>query len=413
MKRFLQLLKLNLSYQLAIGLLLGATIICNLSCIEPYEGAVNSFEDILVVNAIITNQLKRQEVKLTRSYRFEDDAPPQETGATVSVSTNDGLDFNFEETEPGIYKSIQPFAAQMDKAYTLNIMTASGREYNSRPMELPVANTSIDDLTASRIINNDGEEGIAINLNSFDPSGASKYYRHEYVETFKIIAPLWSPLDAVFVIEGLTQFEIPVILREQEERVCYGTNKSTSIDLFSTIGLSEDRLQNYNVQFINSDDYKLTYRYSVLVRQYVQSPETFAYYDILKGLTQSSSTVFSEDQPGFLAGNVTSVTNPNENVAGFFEVSAVAEKRLFFNWEDFFEGEDLPPHIIPCVFHKPSTAGSLGERDLVNIIREDKMRFYDYNTSPQPGEGPYIMVLPECGDCTSLGSNIIPDFWFE
>ncbi|MFP4847159.1 DUF4249 domain-containing protein [Winogradskyella sp. PE311] len=400
------------NYLFGIVMIFGI-LICNQSCIEPYEGAVDSFEDVLVINAIVTNELKRQEIYLTRSYRFEDEEPPLETGATVSIRTDDGFDFGFEETEPGVYKSIQAFAAQLDKAYTLHIMTESGREYASRPMELPVASTSIDDMAANRIINDDGEEGISIDINSFDPTGSSKYYRHDFIETFKIIAPLWSPFDAVFEIEGLNEYSIPVILREQEERTCYGTNKSTAINVFSTLALAEDRLQNYSVRFINRDDYILTYRYSILVRQYVQSPETFAYYDILKGLTQSSTTVFSEDQPGFLAGNVTSVTNPNENVAGFFEVSTVAEERLFFSWDDFFPGEDLPPHIIQCLFQKPSSSGTIGTRNLVNIIRENKMRFYDFNTNPQPGEGEYIMVLPECGDCTTLGSNIIPDFWIE
>jgi hypothetical protein len=412
MKRSIKSFALMYKYQLGVGILLGM-LFFNQSCIEPFEGSVDSFEDILVINAIVTNELKRQEVTLTRSYRFEDDEPPQETGATVRITTDDGSVFNFEETEPGIYKSFDVFAAQMDKAYTLNILTSSGNEYQSRPMELPVASTSIDEMTANRVINNDGEEGISLDINSFDPSGESKYYRHDFVETFKIIAPLWSPFDAVFEIEGLNEYSIPVILREQEERTCYGTNKSTNIDLFSTLGLTEDRLQNYNVRFIKRDNYILSYRYSILVRQYVQTPETFAYYDILKGLTQSSTTVFSEDQPGFLAGNVTSVSNSNENVAGFFEVSTVAEQRLFFNWDDFFPGEDLPPHIIQCLFQKPSSSGSIGTRNLVNIIREDKMRFFDFNTNPQPGEGEYIMVLPECGDCTTLGSNIIPDFWIE
>lgn len=387
--------------------------ILNFACIEPYEGAVGSFEDVLVVNAILTNQLDYQEVKLSRSYRFEEDGPPLEVGATVSITTLSGDTFNFQEIEAGIYRSISPFQAVMQKEYELNIITSSGDEYKSRPMQLPVSSTSIDDLYAERTNNNDGEEGIAININSFDATGESKFYRHEFVETFKIIAPFWSPFDSVFVIEGINEFEIPVILREQEERLCYGTNKSTAIQILSTTGQIEDRLQDFTVRFINRDDYILTHRYSILVRQYVQSPETFAYYDILQGLTQSSNTIFSEDQPGFLAGNIRSTSNPEENVAGYFEVSAVDEKRIFFNWEDLFPGEEVPPYLIPCTLFTPSVAGQIGQRDLVNIIRDESMRFYEFNTSPQPGEGPYVMVLPECGDCTTLGSNILPDFWIE
>ena len=388
-------------------------IIFNLGCVESFEGAVDSFEDVLVVNAIITNQVKRQEINLTRSYPFEEEEVPLERNAIVRVSGSDGASYPFEETEPGLYKSIQEFGAQMNVEYTLNIETENGRVYQSTAMQLPVSSTTIDEVSIDRTFNNEGIEGIAINVDSFDPSGASQYYRHDYIETFKIIAPLWSPFDAVFVIEGINQYEIPVILREQEERTCYGTNKSGNINVLSTRGFVEDRLEDYNVRFINRDDYVLTHRYSILVQQYVLAPETFAYYDTLKGLTQSSTTVFSEDQPGFLAGNIFSLTDDEENVAGYFEVSALDEQRFFFNWEDYFPGEDLPPYIIPCSFFKPSSSGTIGERDLVNIIRQGTMRFYDFNTNPQPGEGEYIMVLPECGDCTVLGSNIIPDFWVE
>ncbi|WP_299125631.1 DUF4249 domain-containing protein [uncultured Winogradskyella sp.] len=390
-----------------------SVIVFNLSCVEPYEGDFGSFEDVLVVNAIITNELKRQEVTLTRSYRFEEEEPPFETDAEVSITTSNGNQYNFEETQQGVYKSIEPFAAELQSNYILNITTSSGRTYRSTPMELPVANTTIDDVFAERIINDNGEEGITINIDSFDSSGSSKFYRHDFIETFKIIAPFWSPFDAVFVIEGFETFEIPVILREQEEQICYSTNNASTINVVSTQALVEDRLDDYSVRFVNRDNYILSHRYSILVKQYVLSPETFAYYDTLKGLSQSSTTVFSEDQPGFLAGNIISLTDPDENIAGYFEVSTVAEQRLFFSYEDFFPGEELPPYVISCVLQKPSTAGNFGERDLVNIIREESMRFFDYNTNPQPGEGPYIMVIPQCGDCTTLGSNIVPDFWVE
>ena len=55
-------------------------------CVEPYEGTVPDFDDVLVVNAIITNEYKRQEVDLTRSYRFGDNGPSAEKNATENSS---------------------------------------------------------------------------------------------------------------------------------------------------------------------------------------------------------------------------------------------------------------------------------------------------------------------------------------
>ncbi|HEX9827253.1 MAG TPA: DUF4249 domain-containing protein [Flavobacteriaceae bacterium] len=383
------------------------------SCIVPYEGNFGGFDDVLVVNSVITNENKRQEVKLTRSYHFEEEGPQDETGAQVIVVSNESDEFIFEETEPGTYLSIQPFAAQIGKEYSLQITTANGNSYKSSPVQLPVSSTNVDDVYAERTINSEGTEGVGIIVDSFDPSGNSKYYRHEFIVTFKIIAPYWSPYDAVFVSEGEQTFNIPVILREQEEHTCYGTNKSNNIIIKSTVGLNEDRLKDYNIGFIDRDNYILSYRCSVLVKQYVLSPETFSYYETLRGLSQSSDNIFSEDQPGFLAGNIFSENNPSENVAGFFEISTVEEKRIFFNHEDFFPGEELPPYIVGCFLFAPTTTGGLGKRELVNLIRDGNIRFYDYNVDHIGNGGPYLITSPPCGDCTVLGSNVIPDFWTE
>jgi len=373
------------------------------SCIEPFEGAVDSFEDVLVVNATITNENKKQEVLLSRSYRFEENITPAEENAQVMIQTDDGSQYIFEEVTPGKYVSTVAFAAEMNKNYTLMISTQGGKSYTSSSMQLPVQNTSIDNLYAERITNNDGIEGMGIFVDSFDPSGMSNYYRHEYIETFKVIAPYWSPFDIVVINEGVSTFGTATILREREERTCYGTNPSRTITVGSTLALSEDRLDRYNVRFIDRDNYILTHRYSVLVRQYVQNPEAFSYYETLRGLSQNSGNVFSEDQPGFLAGNIFSLDDPGENIAGFFEVATVDEKRIFFDYEDFFPGEEAPSYIADCIPFSPSTEGGLGERDLLNLIYADAVRYY----------APGLVVQKRCGDCTVLGSNMVPDFWIE
>ncbi len=384
-----------------------------LGCIKPYEGKVGDFDDVLVVNAKITNELKNQEVFLSRSYRFEDTGAGPEQNASVQVLAN-GNPYPFEEFEPGKYRSVAPFAAESNIDYELEITTENNGSYRSDAMQLPPI-ASIGTVSAERFINNKGVEGIGIFVDSDDPTGQAKYYYFDYLETYKIIAPYWSPYDAVVLFEGETMFALNVIQREREEHTCYGTDTAKSIVLQSTLGLSEDRIGHLNVRFLDRDDYKLTYRYSILVRQYVQNPETFSYYETLKGLTDPSQNIFSEDQPGFLAGNVVSLEDPNENVAGFFEVSSVSEKRIFFNWEDFFPGEEKPPYYLTCQQVAPNTEGTLGNRALLNAIYEDRLRFYDYNRNPSapPLDGPFLMVRPECGDCTVLGSNKVPDFWTD
>ncbi len=52
----------------------------------------------------------------------------------------------------------------------------------------------------------------------------------------------------------------------------------------------------------------------------------------------------------------------------------------------------------------------------IESIESGRLRFFVENngTSIEPIEGgPFVMVNAECGDCTIIGSNIVPDFWIE
>lgn len=384
-----------------------------LSCIEEFTPPISVFEDVLVINALLTDELKHQEIQLTRSFRFEESDASTEDNAEVSVTDSSGNEYLFDQDKSGKYISTQAFASVPNVDYQLFITTESGKKYASTAMQLP-QNTSLDDVSVNRTTNNNGVEGMAIYVDSYNPDGTSRYYRYAYDETYKIIAPQWTPYDLVVRFEGFSQIGVDVILREREEQVCYGNDPSREIILNSTINLAEDKVDDFEVRFIARDNYILTYRYSILVKQYVLSQESFAYYETLKGLTQSENTVFSEDQPGFLEGNVFSVENPDENVAGFFEVSGVNEKRIFFNYEDYFPEEPLPPYAISCnTTVAPNAEGPRGNRPLLEAIYADQIRFFDYNTNPQPGEGSYLTVFAKCGDCTTLGSNVVPAFWEE
>lgn len=379
------------------------------SCIEPYEGSFDRFEDTLVVNAVLTNENTKHEIQLARSYEFGEDGPTPEQNAIVTITDADGLIFEFEELYPGIYTSLNAFAAVINNSYFLSISTEDGKSYRSDSMQLPKANTQIDQLYAERTTNDEGVEGLGMFVDTFDPTKSSNYYRYEFIETYKIIAPFWTSFDRILLWETTPRtpddnFAGPTfgtVLREQEERLCFGTDTSKGINLINTSNLSEDRLSRHEIRFISHDNYILTHRYSILVRQYIQSPRAFEYYEILKGLSQSSTDLFSEDQPGFLAGNIFAIEDAKENVAGFFEVATIDEKRIFFNYEDYFPGEELPPYYIDCV---PYFAGN--SIDEANIVKDKSGVYYD-------NLGGVRMVQRPCGDCTALGSNKRPKFWVD
>lgn len=393
--------KIKLIYHLLTPIFMGC-LLC--SCIDPFDTEFVDFESTLVVDATITDELKRQEVSLTKTFRFQEDVPSTETGAKVTITNNDGAEFLFEETDTGSYLSNMVFAAEPGKSYQLNIATKDGKEYSSESMRLPSVN-KIDSLYAKRITNDMDEDGIAIFVDTSNPTDDSNFYRYEYEETYKVIAPRWNARELEVVDESDGTVTIIIVPRSLDERVCYPSRSSSRIILVDTDNLEGGRVSNFMVHFVNRNNYIISHRYSILVRQYVQSRETSDFLETLNEFS-SSESLFSETQPGFLEGNIFSEEGSNEKILGYFDISAVDEKRIFFDYEDFFPGERLPPYVAPC----PESAPAIG---LIDLIRWDLVKFIKTNDGEfQPG-GPYITVPQVCGDCTILGTSEVPDFWIE
>ena len=104
---------------------------------------------------------------------------------------------------------------------------------------------------------------------------------------------------------------------------------------------------------------------------------------------------------------------------GQVEAVGVANQRIFLNYEDFFP-EEIPPFAFNCGFETAKLFNFPTDRcpqGLLERIDKATVSYYsDYNEGLVPDAscpGPYIFVPRICGDCTLLGSNIVPDFWME
>ncbi len=383
-------------------------------CIEAIDVVFEDFESAIVIEATITNKMETQRVFITRSYEFEEEGPESESNADVRV-TGGGNTYVFQESSPGVYLSQQPFAAQPNTQYQLSIQTQDGRSYSSTEMTLTNV-TQIDEVRAERITNDFGEEGVAILVDSFDPGGNSVNYRYQFEETYKIIAPFWTPtgLEKVPAAEAEVLCDVRLIPDTESEETCFATDFSNAIIQTNTSDLNEDRVDNFMVRFINRNNYIISHRYSILVRQFVQSNDAFNFYETLNEFSGNDS-FFSQTQPGFLVGNISSDTNAEEKVLGYFDVASVHEQRLFFNYADLFPGEDLPPYIDPCAQSSPplATPGLPPRCVLSTQVEENLVRYAGNNDSPEQTEGPYLIVPRVCGDCLEIGSVEVPEFWSE
>ncbi len=374
------------------------------NCVDEFDIQTENFESILVVNTSITNELKKQKVLLSRTFKFEENGPSAEQGATVRISDNN-VDYVFEEVSPGVYISIDEFSAIPGREYQLSITTTDGTSYISDKATLPTENSSITQVTPVQMVNNNGVEGVGILVDSFDPTGSSVYYRYQYEETYKIVARFWVPVDLT------TSFEF--VDRPDGQEICFNSRASNSIIITDTRSQEEDRVNDFLIRFIEAEDISVAERYSILVRQIVQSREAYGFYQTLSNFSESES-LFSQVQPGFVSGNIISEKNKNERVLGFFEVAAVSQERIFFDREDIIN--DLPRFSPGCDRIAPvqSTSESIEEfeRRLQDLIRSGNVKFLEEQRGEED-EGTFVFVPRGCGDCSVFGSSAVPSFWVD
>lgn len=407
------------------------------SCVEEVEIEQQEAPSLLVVEATLTDEVKTQQVRLTRSFQFENDSIPPETGASVSIQVEGGQTVNFRHTGEGVYLSEREFAAEAGNVYRLEISTPDGTVYRSDPEQLP-ATATIEDLYPVREPNQNGTDGVFIYLDSSPGQGDPTFYRYEYEETYKIVAPNYSTFD--FQLTDYNpctptpeiEYTLEIVPRTEEQQVCYKTVPSSSVIQNDATTFTTPNIRRFPVRFLGSTDFPIRERYSILVRQYVQSSAAFSYFQTLERFS-SSESIFNNVQPGFLNGNIRGVTAVDAPVIGFFEVASVSEQRLFFNFEEVFPDLEKPPYITGCDPHSSPEAhlsfcidcslfppgqcpsdSSGCPQSIVELVAEGRIAYLDVNelgigTCP----GPYIYVDRECGDCTVLGSNVVPEFWIE
>ena len=418
-------------------------------CTEEVDLSLDTTDEtfnILVVEATITNEFKNHRVNLSRMDTILDtqidstfnpftpgrdidrDLVKYERNAQVLVENATGITYNFNEISPGIYESSEPFAAMEGQSYTLNILTSDGKTYTSQPMAIE-GFLDVDQLYAERMTNDDGEEGIGIFIDNGQASGSVNNLGFSYDETYKIVAPFWDEND--FKLSNydpcalpVPTYDLEIVPRETEQQVCYGNQVSNSIILAENNTEAGTGLNRYMIRFLNQDDFMISHRYSIEVTQMVTGSESFGFYEKLRNFSQSGN-VFSQVQPGFIDGNITSVNGNVDRVIGFFDVVSVSKERIFFDYVDFFPGEPLPDYAVPCVeLSSPEShvsycftglTGGGCPQSIIEQVNLDLITYVRLNEGLTVGvcPGPYVFVNKPCGDCTVLGSNVKPDFWID
>jgi hypothetical protein len=311
-----------------------------------------------------------------------------ELHATVTIVSNHGPSYPLTDTAgTGIYTSA-PLTLDITKQYSLAVTTSDGRKYASDAV--PCKPTPPIDTLFWR---QPGD--FTLYVNTHDPTGDTRFYRYDYIETWEHDAEL----TADYTVAG--GMIVPVDSSNQKFR-CWTTAPSTNVIVTTSARLAQDIISAFPITTITNGDTKFTIAYSILVRQYALTEDAYNYWLLIQKTSNSLGTLF-DLQPTQLMGNFHCITNPSEPVIGFLSAYTVQQQRVFVyhsnlnSWKDnqLFYGCDsllIPANPMnPLIYNYPDTFYAPWYINLQGFV---------------------VLGSRYCIDCTLFGgSNQRPSYW--
>lgn len=316
-------------------------------CIDPLELETDSDAQRLVVDGMITDEPGPYSVRLSRSKQYDayhDSWSVVEAGARVIISDNTGNQETLTETAQGLYQtSPDGIRGQVGNIYTLQITTKGGQQYTSAPETMrPVS--PIDSLYFEvRPYFELNEENVQVTryavhvlLDAEDPASEKNYYMWRWKGTFRVSTQPWDYTEKV----GGVRIPMPKDCCE----TCWVTANTNSINVLDDRLNNGTNLKRHLVTRIPVTEQAFGFKYHLDVKQYSLSEAAFNYWRILKSQIERGGSI-QDPPPANVIGNMSSISNPNERVLGFFGASAATSKAFFVNRDEL--GVPVGLYVMP------------------------------------------------------------------
>ncbi len=270
------------------------------ACVDAYKPSIAPAPKDIVVEGLITNQAVPYTIKIGRLKNVYGSFSDVVTGATVSVSDNDGNVFAFLEKIKGVYESDpNVFTGIIGKIYTLKIVTKEGNIYQSSAEKLN-DNPAIESITNTYKDATSGNEGFYVYLSFKDLPEEGNFYRWE--STLYSIKPRCGDINPCC-------------------DPCWDVYKKPD-----NIIISSD--ENYNGK-LNSNQEIFVVPYSsrstafINIVQYSTSASTYQFWKQLRKQISSVGSIF-DPTPATIAGNIENINNKDEKVYGLFSAASIS-----------------------------------------------------------------------------------------
>ena len=371
------------------------------ACVERYYPEEDkSLTGTLVINAALTNIAGNQTIQISRSDGLLSPEFIAESSCVVELENLDGDIISFSESTPGYYSGIIPEGyMEYGDQYMLRVITSDGNIYISDYSQLN-APTSIDRIyyELETIPGDDPElstEGIRFYIDFQVDADLSEYMRWELVETYEFHNPDY---------EGFI-YSFDRVLRplpdSLDDRQCWISGHVNAIFTLDATNISDPSYTHMPLHFVSNETQRLSYGYSLLVRQHSQDQASFWYWDELKKNSYEQSGLYDR-LPSLTPSNISNADDPDERILGFFGVSGVTEERFFVS-----EVQGLKKYDVKFCYPSP-------ERPRFRFLSLSDLPVYVSNAyDPETGNAHSGQTVLECLDCRVRkgSSGEAPDFW--
>ena len=307
------------------------TILCFIlsltSCVDTYWPEIDKYQNLLVVDGLLTNSEEPTIVRLSISSSINNGELIPLSGAELYITDEVHRETPLTETESGTYQVLDSaFRGQVGSSYQLHVQLPNGQNYVSDICQLiePSPIDSVFGVIESSSLQNSNHDlyGVQFYLNNHSNTADTCYYLWKLTQTYKYK----SSFNLDFTWEGaFIPYPTPDSLR-----TCWRTSQIKTIYTFSTRYLDQPIINYFPLYYASIQTKQLSIRYSLLVKQFTLSKNAFDFWDAIRQQNIEQGNLYSQ-QPIQIKGNMHNVNNNEEPILGYFTVAGISKKRIYMN----------------------------------------------------------------------------------
>jgi hypothetical protein len=299
------------------------------SCRVPYEPDIEADQEILVVDALLTNHTGASYVKLSMVIPYNQAGNcPGVQNATVYLTDGNHNRISFSETSAGYYEPYTAFAGETNVTYKLTVKMPDGDIYVSDPETIPEdlepdsAYGGYDQL--EYLTKDDFGKTVKVKEDVcaiyFDYTGETvtprfRYNNAQLIEWLLGRAFCWKTVtdnSLRFTNEKYTSSSINIFKQE------VSTSPPSTQMLVYTLKPCPDKPD--SVCFTDSLITHWEYKRIVEINQYRLNDDSYKYYKIIKAQSDAEGKLF-DPIISQIKGNISCVNESSKPVLGLFEAS--------------------------------------------------------------------------------------------